>query len=72
MTMTLDEVRTGRYYECLVSNKKVPVYVRDLLPSGVLGTSWFTKREVFIKKEDVPRRVFSEIADVHKWYEREP
>ncbi len=64
--MTLDDVRHNATYECKVGSRLAPVFVEDVLPHGVLGKNLNTKREIFIKKEQVSR-LGKEIENLSEW-----
>lgn len=53
--MTIDEVQHNAIYECKVGAKIAPVYVVDVIPSGVICQNLDTKREIFVKKEGLSR-----------------
>lgn len=65
--MTLDDIRSGCKYECVVSNRVAPVYVEDVIPTGLVGKNLDTHREVFIKKEEIHRRVIKLIENMSEW-----
>ena len=63
--MTLEDVQRV-IYECKVGRCKAPVRVLDVLPNGVIGTNLDTKREVFIKKEQLSR-IGPVIENMNEW-----
>lgn len=64
--MTLDDVQRNTIYETRCGNKKEPLYVVDVIPTGVICTNLNTKREVFIKKEQLSR-MGSAITSMSEW-----
>jgi hypothetical protein len=59
--MTLDEVQRNQTYEVQMGQRKAPVYVVDVIPTGVIG-----KREVFIKTANL-RRIGPLIESMSEW-----
>lgn len=64
--MTLDEVQRNQIYEVKFGQRKAPVYVVDVIPTGVVGKNLDTKREVFIKEGQL-NRVGSLIQSMSEW-----
>lgn len=65
--LDLDSVEIGCVYACEVSYKLHPVRIEDRIPTGLVCRNLDTKREIFIQKKDVGRRVKQRIENLDQW-----
>ena len=69
--MTLDQIECGKNYECLIGGKPRLVFVQDIIPSGVIALTCEShqerSREVWIKTDDIGKRIISRVDDVSAW-----
>ena len=65
--MTLEDVKIGEKYECQMVAKIAPIYIIDRLPTGVVAQNLDTKREIFVKSKDIPKRFKSHITNMSEW-----
>jgi hypothetical protein len=65
--MTIDDIEHNKIYEYQRGRTKIPLYVIDKIPTGVVGQNLNTKREVFVPVQDIPKRINHRIDSMQEW-----
>lgn len=64
--MLLEKIQHHKNYEYNNGKKVVPIYVLDILPTGVLCKNLDTKRELFVKKQNLSK-IQGIIENMSEW-----